>query len=84
MPHRRRPQSYEWQRPDRERTGEHPRPPDARSWWFRRAMYAMAALVMLGAVLVWVSTGGAIAVVATVLAAATAVAAISLARREPH
>ena len=43
----------------------------------------MAVLVVLGAVLVWVSTGGAIAVVATVLAAVTALAAISVARRGP-
>jgi hypothetical protein len=47
-------------------------------------MYAMVGLVLLGVALVWLSTGGAIPIVATGLAAVTAVAAVSLARRHPH
>lgn len=55
-----------------------------RPWWFRRAMYAMVVLVILGAALVWLSTDGAVPIVATVLAALTAMAAVSLARSDPR
>ena len=50
----------------------------------RRVMYATMVLVALGAVLVWVSTDGAIAVVASVLAGVTAIAALGVARQQPR
>jgi hypothetical protein len=45
-------------------------------------MYGQVVLVALGAALVWLSTGGGIAIAATVVAAVSAAASISVARRE--
>ncbi len=55
-----------------------------RPWWFARAMYGVVVMVGLGAALVWLSTGGVLAIAVTVVAAATAIPAITLARREPR
>ncbi|MDQ6749880.1 MAG: hypothetical protein M3Z33_03880 [Actinomycetota bacterium] len=59
-------------------------PAATRPWWYARAMYGLVVMVGLGAVLVWVSTGGALAIAATVMAVMTAIPALSLARTAPR